>query len=81
MNIAHRDRPWLASIATLAILLSACSASDSPSASAGASSGGGGGGGTADYPSEDLQIMTPDDPGGGWDNTARAMAPDLDVVF
>src|SRR3990170_1090842 len=79
MNIARRDRPWLASVATLAILLSACTASDSPSA--GASSGGGGdGGGTADYPSEDLQIMAPADPGGGWDSTARAMAPVLEEV-
>ena len=37
-------------------------------------------GGGGDYPSEDLQIMAPADPGGGWDSTARAMAPVLEEV-
>jgi putative tricarboxylic transport membrane protein len=32
-----------------------------------------GGGGSAEYPSSDLEIMAPADPGGGWDGTARAM--------
>jgi putative tricarboxylic transport membrane protein len=36
--------------------------------------------GGGDYPSEDLQIMAPADPGGGWDSTARAMAPVLEEV-
>jgi putative tricarboxylic transport membrane protein len=35
---------------------------------------------TADYPSEDLRIMAPADPGGGWDSTARAMQPVLEEV-
>ena len=35
---------------------------------------------TADYPSEDLSIMAPADPGGGWDSTARAMQPVLEEV-
>ncbi len=41
---------------------------------------GGGGGGAAedDYPSDDLRIMAPADPGGGWDSTARAMQTALD---
>ena len=34
---------------------------------------GDGDGDTADYPSDDLEIMAPADPGGGWDSTARAM--------
>jgi putative tricarboxylic transport membrane protein len=38
------------------------------------------GGGAGDYPSEDLQIMAPADPGGGWDSTARAMQPVLEEV-
>jgi putative tricarboxylic transport membrane protein len=72
-----RGRRWLASVATLAIFLSACTASESPSTGASSSAGGGG---TADYPSDDLQIMAPADPGGGWDSTARAMAPVLEEV-
>ena len=36
--------------------------------------------GPADYPSADLQIMAPADPGGGWDSTARAMQPVLEEV-
>lgn len=31
-----------------------------------------------EYPSEDLRIMAPADPGGGWDSTARAMQQVLD---
>jgi len=33
----------------------------------------GGGGGGSDYPDGDLEIMAPAAPGGGWDQTARAM--------
>ena len=36
-----------------------------------------GGGGAGDFPSEDLSIMAPADPGGGWDSTARALAQSL----
>jgi putative tricarboxylic transport membrane protein len=36
-----------------------------------------GGGGAAEYPAEDLSIMAPADPGGGWDSTARAIASAL----
>jgi putative tricarboxylic transport membrane protein len=38
--------------------------------------------GGGDYPSEDISIMAPADPGGGWDSTARAMqaALESDVV-
>ena len=34
---------------------------------------GGGGGGGDDYPEGDLELMAPAAPGGGWDQTARAM--------
>ncbi|MDQ3943334.1 MAG: tripartite tricarboxylate transporter substrate-binding protein [Actinomycetota bacterium] len=33
----------------------------------------GGGGAGEDYPEGDIEIMAPADPGGGWDQTARAM--------
>ncbi len=35
--------------------------------------GGGGGAGDDNYPEGDVEIMAPADPGGGWDQTARAM--------
>jgi putative tricarboxylic transport membrane protein len=44
---------------------------------------GGAGGGAAEYPSQDIEIMAPADPGGGWDQTARTMQQTLtegDVV-
>jgi putative tricarboxylic transport membrane protein len=37
-------------------------------------------GGSGEYPSEDIEIMAPADPGGGWDSTARAMAPVIEEV-
>ena len=36
------------------------------------------GGATLEYPTEDLSIMAPADPGGGWDSTARAMQAALE---
>jgi putative tricarboxylic transport membrane protein len=50
---------------SLGLVLAACTSDD---------------GDTADYPSDDLQIMAPADPGGGWDSTARAMQPALEEV-
>ncbi|HET7686904.1 MAG TPA: tripartite tricarboxylate transporter substrate-binding protein [Candidatus Limnocylindria bacterium] len=76
MHRMHRGRPWLAGVATLALVLGACTANESGSPTASA----GGGGATTDYPTEDLKIMAPADPGGGWDSTARAMAPVLEEV-
>ena len=79
----HRIRPaWLAPIIGLMVVLAACTADDGGDASSSspASSGGGGGEPTADYPSEDLRVMAPADPGGGWDSTARAMQPVLEEV-
>jgi putative tricarboxylic transport membrane protein len=38
-----------------------------------AGGGGGGGGDSASYPSSRVEIMAPADPGGGWDETARAL--------
>jgi putative tricarboxylic transport membrane protein len=52
---------WLAAIAVAAVVLSAC----------------GGSGASADYPSDDISIMAPADPGGGWDSTARAFAESM----
>jgi putative tricarboxylic transport membrane protein len=73
----HRRGPgWLAILIGLVLALAACTAGgDGADAS-----GGDGGEATADYPSEDLQIMAPADPGGGWDSTARAMQPVLEEV-
>ena len=67
MNLLKR-RPHALLAATL--LLAACTANTGGSPTA--SSSGGGGGGTG-YPTGDLSIMAPADPGGGWDSTARAM--------
>jgi putative tricarboxylic transport membrane protein len=78
MAHSRRARPWLASAVGLTLVLAACTANDG--GSTGPSGSTGGGGATADYPSETLQIMAPADPGGGWDSTARAMAPVLEEV-
>jgi putative tricarboxylic transport membrane protein len=42
-----------------------------------ASDSGGGGGAAANWPTRDLRIMAPADPGGGWDTTARVMGQTL----
>ena len=78
----HRFGPaWLAPIIGLVLVLAACTADDGGGSSdSPATSGGGGGEPTADYPAEDLNIMAPADPGGGWDSTARAMQPVLEEV-
>jgi len=79
----HRYGPaWLAPIIGLVLVLAACTADEGggSSGSPAGSEGGGGGEPTADYPSEDLNIMAPADPGGGWDSTARAMQPVLEEV-
>jgi putative tricarboxylic transport membrane protein len=69
---SRRGSAWYVVITSLAVILAACSPSDDGGAS--------GGGGTSGYPAEDLQIMAPADPGGGWDSTARAMQPVLEEV-
>jgi putative tricarboxylic transport membrane protein len=76
MNLLRR-RPH--ALLAVTLLLAACTANTSGSPAA--SSGGGGAGGTG-YPTGDLSIMAPADPGGGWDSTARAMQKALtsDVV-
>ena len=73
-----RQLRCLALISALAVLLAACSSGSSSSPSTGGESAPGEP--TADYPSEDLLIMAPADPGGGWDSTARAMQPVLEEV-
>ena len=78
---SHRFGPaWLAPIIGLVLVLAACTADDGTSGDSPGASGGDGGEPTADYPSEDLNIMAPADPGGGWDSTARAMQPVLEEV-
>jgi putative tricarboxylic transport membrane protein len=77
MGTLRRGPAWLAMIIGLLLVLAACTTSDG---GADASGGGGDGEATADYPSADLQIMAPADPGGGWDSTARAMQPVLEEV-
>jgi len=78
VNGFRPGRPWLATACTLALALAACSpAADGGGASASAD---GGGEATAGYPSEDIRIMAPADPGGGWDSTSRAMQPALEEV-
>ncbi|MEO8247323.1 MAG: tripartite tricarboxylate transporter substrate-binding protein [Chloroflexota bacterium] len=77
MAHTRRGRPWLASALGLTLVLAACTANNGGSTGASSSAGGGA---TSDYPSETLQIMAPADPGGGWDSTARAMAPVLEDV-
>jgi putative tricarboxylic transport membrane protein len=64
----------------LVFVLAACTADDGGGTGAPAGTDGDGGGATADYPSADLQVMAPADPGGGWDSTARAMQPVLEEV-
>lgn len=78
-----RGSVWLTLMIGLVMVLAACTAGDgggSGASSATEASGDAGGGGTEGYPSGDLQIMAPADPGGGWDSTARAMQPVLEEV-
>ena len=78
MHSLHSGRPWLAAAFGLIFVLAACTTADDGGAAGSAADGGGEA--TAGYPSEDLRIMAPADPGGGWDSTARAMAPVLEEV-
>ena len=72
---AHRNGPaWLAMLIGIVFVMAACTADEGTSGSADD------GEATADYPAEDLNIMAPADPGGGWDSTARAMQPVLEEV-
>lgn len=65
METRRRGPAWLAVSMGLVLALAACAP---------------GGGGADAYPAEDLSIMAPADPGGGWDSTARAMQPVLEEV-
>jgi putative tricarboxylic transport membrane protein len=77
MGTLRRGPAWLATIIGLVLVLAACTTSDGD---ADATGGTGDGEATADYPSDDLNIMAPADPGGGWDSTARAMQPVLEEI-
>jgi len=84
----NRHLRWLATICMVALVLAlaACTADDggstapSESADEPAPSESAAGGETSGYPTEDIQIMAPADPGGGWDSTSRAMQPVLEEV-
>ena len=65
METRRRGPAWPAVSMGLVLALAACAP---------------GGGGADSYPSEDLSVMAPADPGGGWDSTARAMQPVLEEV-
>ena len=79
MRTLHSGRPWMAAAIGLTFILAACTTADDGGGASG-SAADGGGDATAGYPSEDLRIMAPADPGGGWDSTARAMQPVLEEV-
>lgn len=85
MRNRQRTGPgWLAILIGLMFVMAACAPADEGAGASGDESAAVGsaddGGATADYPSEDLQVMAPADPGGGWDSTARAMQPVLEEV-
>ncbi len=63
----------------LVLVLAACTPGDNGGSGSPVAAGSDGAA-TAGYPAEDLQIMAPADPGGGWDSTARAMQPVLEEV-
>ena len=60
---------WAVAIA-LIFAVAACQPQGGGESGSAAPRGSGGGG---EYPTSDLSIMAPADPGGGWDSTARAM--------
>lgn len=60
MNRFKGSARWYATGMALMLALGACTPGDDAD-------------GDTAYPSEDLEIMAPADPGGGWDGTARAM--------
>ncbi len=66
MSATSRRRPAVLMVLVLCVLgLAACGSAEE--------SGGGGGGEAATYPKGRLSLMAPADPGGGWDETARAL--------
>jgi putative tricarboxylic transport membrane protein len=72
MRNNRRRLAWPGALMAAALVLAACTTGDgSPSAEA--SEPGESGAAMIDYPTEDVGLMAPADPGGGWDSTARAM--------
>jgi putative tricarboxylic transport membrane protein len=78
--VTRRGPGWLAVPMSLVLVLAACTAEEGGGDASGGPAESAGGGGTVGYPSEDIQVMAPADPGGGWDSTARAMQPVLEDV-
>lgn len=77
---SRRGRAWLAVLIGSVLVLAACSPSGDGQGGSAAASAGAGGDVTSGYPEEDIQVMAPADPGGGWDSTARALQPVLEEV-
>ena len=80
METRTRARAWLAMAVALVMVLAACTTFSDGGAGATEAPADGGGEPTAGYPAEDLAIMAPADPGGGWDSTSRAMQPVIEEV-
>ena len=79
----RRGARWAPAVAVLAtgLLLTACvpqggSGGDDDAAGAGGETGSE----AASWPSDDVRIMAPADPGGGWDQTSRAIQEVLDPM-
>lgn len=69
---------WFGMLVGLVLVLAACTPGDT--GGSGSPAAAGSDGAAAGFPEENLQIMAPADPGGGWDSTARAMQPALEEV-
>jgi putative tricarboxylic transport membrane protein len=74
--VRHNHLPrlgWPGAIMAAALVLAACTSGGNDTSSPAGSEPAGSEPATAAYPTEDISIMAPADPGGGWDSTARAM--------
>jgi putative tricarboxylic transport membrane protein len=86
-DVVRRDQrrwsAWFTVLSGVLLLLGACTATDGGAEATGATdapAATGDGEATEGFPSQDIQVMAPADPGGGWDSTARAMQPVLEEV-
>jgi putative tricarboxylic transport membrane protein len=71
----------LVALATISLLATGCApgGDGEPDTAAGGGAGGGSGA-AAQWPTGDVRIMAPADPGGGWDQTSRAVQEVLDPM-
>lgn len=76
---ARRSPARLLALAALSLLATACApGGDEADTAAGGGTGGGGSTAAAQWPTGNVRIMAPADPGGGWDQTSRAVQQVLD---